>query len=91
MSNCSQKLLSNRLTHLIPDIIHPDQVGFVLSREAKDNVTRTLDVIHAAKTSHVPLMLLSTDAEKAFDRKRWPFRKAVLQHIGLRSENDALD
>lgn len=81
--NLFTKILANRLAHLILDMVQPDQVGFVQSREARDNVIRTLDIIHALKSNSTPLMLLSTDAEKAFDRVSWPFIMEVLKQVGL--------
>lgn len=53
------------------------------TREARDNVMRVLDLLHGAKTNLLSLKLLSTDAEKAFDRVRWSFMKAVLCKIGI--------
>lgn len=42
------KIIANRLRPLLHDIIGPDQAGFVPNREAKDNVTKSLDFIYAA-------------------------------------------
>ncbi|XP_053575435.1 glycerol-3-phosphate acyltransferase 2, mitochondrial [Bombina bombina] len=39
------KILANRLKHILPNLIHPDQVGFVKDREAPDNVRRLLNII----------------------------------------------
>lgn len=65
------------------DLIHLDQVGFVPTREARDNTTKVLNLIHRANISKAPCTFLSTDAEKAFDRVNWEFMIAVLKHIGL--------
>uniref|UniRef100_A0A8C5WKY5 Reverse transcriptase domain-containing protein n=1 Tax=Leptobrachium leishanense TaxID=445787 RepID=A0A8C5WKY5_9ANUR len=85
--NCDVKLfakiIATRLNPYIPSLIHLDQVGFVPHREARDNTTRTLHIIHAAPKVQGGLALLSTDAEKAFDRVGWDFLFATLRHLGL--------
>lgn len=77
------KLIAQRLNPLLPDIIYLDQVGFVPHREAQDNTLKTFSLLHQIRTSKIPCMLLSLDAEKAFGRVSWVFLKAVLQHMGL--------
>lgn len=79
------KMIANRLRPLLPNIIHLDQVGFIPGREARDNTIRTISLISRARTSDIPMCLLSVDAEKAFDRVDWDFLRATLQHIGLGS------
>lgn len=53
---------------LIPQFVHSDQVEFVPTREARDNTTKAMNLIHAAQTRKIPMLLPSTNAEKAFDR-----------------------
>lgn len=77
------KILSNRLILHIPRLIHLDQVGFVLRREARDNTIRVLNLIHKARQTGKSFLLLSTDAEKAFDRVSGHFMRATLEYIGL--------
>lgn len=77
------KILALRLNPLLPDLIGLEQVGFVPGREAKDNVTKALLLIHATKDWDIEGLLLSTDAEKAFDRVAWDFMMAVCGHVGL--------
>lgn len=58
-----------------------DQTGFAPGREVRDNTTRAHNIIHHCNTTTA--MLLSTDAEKAFDRVSWGFMRGVLRHIGI--------
>lgn len=60
-------------------------MGFIPDREGRDNTQRVLSAIHFAKQYQKPLVLISTDAEKAFDRVDWTFLRATIQHIGLKS------
>lgn len=84
--NCDVKLftkiLASRLNVLLQRTVAADQVGFIQSREARDNTIRTLDIIPKAKRSRIPLLLLSTDAEKAFDRVDWVFLRETLKFVG---------
>ena len=77
------KILANRLITYIPSLIHPDQVGFTPGREGRENTQRVLSTIYLSQLYQNPLVLVSTDAEKAFDRVDWGFLRAILQHIGL--------
>lgn len=83
------KILANRLLPHIPSLVHRDQAGFVPLREPRDNTIRVVNLIHAARSSDRPLLLLSTDAERAFDRVNWSFMRATLEHIGLRSSRQS--
>lgn len=76
------KIIATRLQHL-PSLIHLDQVGFVPTREARDNTTKVLNLLHIANSTKTPCVFLGTDAEKAFDRVSWQFMFATLRHIGL--------
>lgn len=62
------KILATRLIPHIAKLIHSDQVGFLPGREARDNTTRLLNLIHIAHTRKTPTLLIAADAEKAFDR-----------------------
>ncbi|XP_040178291.1 uncharacterized protein LOC120910599, partial [Rana temporaria] len=77
------KILANRILPHIPDLIHQDQVGFTPGREGRENTMRVINAIHLSQVSKKTLVLVSTDAEKAFDRVDWKFLKAIIKYIGL--------
>lgn len=43
------KILANRLSLWLPQLIHKDQVGFVLGRQGGDNNRRAIDLIDFIK------------------------------------------
>lgn len=67
----------------MPRLIHKDQVGFIQGRQAGDNTRRTIDLLEIIHKQKQPMLLLSLDAEKAFDRLSWPFLFALLRHLDL--------
>lgn len=85
--NIDQKLLSsilaNRLAKVMPDIIDLDQTGFISNRQLSDNVRRTLNIIEHAQKNNKQALILTLDAEKAFDRVAWPFIFETCRSFGL--------
>lgn len=75
--------MANRLLPLIPNWISADQSGFIPAREAKDNSLRAISLIQYVRRCSQPTLLLSTDAEKAFDRVDWEYLKLTLRHFGV--------
>ena len=78
------KLLSIRLNIILPSLIHKDQVGFVPLRQAGDNTRKIIDLIDVVNRDGAEALILSLDAEKAFDRLSWPFMFATLHHMGFK-------
>lgn len=77
------KLLATRLATYMPTLVQTDQVGFIHSRQASDGTCRFIDMIHWAEHYQMPSLLISLDAEKAFDRVNWLYLDLVLQKFGI--------
>lgn len=79
------KILAQRLQQVLPSLISPDQTGFMLGRHSFYNTRRLLNII-SSPSSNTAEVIISLDAEKAFDRVEWSFLFFVLQKFGFNSE-----
>ena len=77
------KIIATRLEKVIPSLVNVDQTGFIQNRSLSDNVRRLLNIIHCAKSMENPVIAISLDAEKAFDRVEWHFLFAVLKKMNF--------
>lgn len=62
------KILAMRLEKILSMIIGIDQTGFIQGRNSSDNIRCLLNVIYSFKVKSIDGLVLSLDAEKAFDR-----------------------
>lgn len=68
---------------VLPSVIHKDQVGFVPGHQAGDNTRRIINLIDIINRQNTEALLLSLDAEKAFERLSWPFMFSTLEYLGF--------
>lgn len=77
------KILAKRLEKLLPLLINQDQTGFIKGRNSYNNMRRLLNAIEIFHQKSMQGLVLSLDAEKAFDRVEWPFLFHTLHKFGL--------
>lgn len=76
-------ILANRMQKYLGKLIDPDQTGFIPGRQGANNIRRALNVQAVARYSAHPSMLLSLDAERAFDRVDWSYLNYTMEQMGF--------
>ena len=75
---------SSTIQQHIKKLIHHDQVGFIPGIQGFFSILKSINVIPCVnKLKEKNRMIISIDAEKAFDKIQHPFRIKTLQKMGI--------
>ena len=80
------KILADQIQQHIKRITHHDQVGFISEMQGWFNIHKSISVIHHInRMKDKNYMILSIDAEKAFDKIQHTFIIKTLSKLDIRN------
>ena len=80
------KLLANRLTNVLAEIIDESQSVFVPGKLISDNVLVAFEMMHSIdqrRKGKEAFMSVKLDMSKAYDRVEWAYLEAMMRRMGF--------
>lgn len=89
LSNFSNKIISriltSRMTGLLPRLVSENQTGFIKGRLITENILLTQEIVQGINKRNLGgNIVIKLDMSKAYDRLSWSFLFAVLSSMGFR-------
>ena len=76
-----EKILANRITPSLQEIISHDQRGFMQNRRISVNIRKLLDIMEYAILNEVEALIVSLDFQKCFDRVSFQILNGSLEYF----------
>ena len=81
------KIIACRLKGITQELVGEEQSGFIVGRQTHDNIRRAIHIVEQAQRTKTSTLVVSIDAEAAYDRVSWRFLYAVLGRLGFNEES----